>query len=224
MRELLGSWCNPSAGDELARAPDHVKRNLDRAASAPAAFLPRGSGQGWEEVLSSIVVDGPTLTAAAEALLVPDFNIPANYMTVGRTIKYTTMFRWSTAITTPGTLTLRERWGGLAGVSMVASGAFAPDPTAAATNLTCFAEFWTVQRTVGTSGTSMTIGRVTWNDYDDATVATIVGNLNMEMMPTSAPAVATVDTTVVKALSLTAQPSVATGSVTAHIAILESMN
>jgi hypothetical protein len=139
-------------------------------------------------------------------------------------LKYTIMGRQSTVITTPGTITHRLRWGGVGGVAMAASGAFAPDPTAAATNLTWMVEYWVQQRTVGATGTSLTIGRVEWSDYDDATVATIVGNLNMRMIPTSAPAVATVDTTIDKLLSATYQSSVTTASVQAHMALLEACN
>ena len=220
---VLRAWTD--AGDEgwFDKLPDSVKRNLDQAADL-GAFAPRASGLGWEEVIYTPNADGAAITAAAETILVPDFSIPASYMTVGKILKYTLMGRQSTAITTPGTITHRLRWGGVAGVAMAASGAFAPDPTAAATNLTWMVEYWVQQRTVGATGTSLTIGRVEWSDYDDATVATIVGNLNMRMIPTSAPAVATVDTTIDKLLSATYQSSVATASVQAHMAILEACN
>lgn len=219
---VLRTW-----GEGHDRLPDHIRRNLDRGAELAGPFEPRGSGQGWEELLYRPLADGATVTAGAEAVMIPDFNLPANYMSVGRTLKYTLFFRLSSAITTPGTFTLRLRWGGLAGVLMAGSGAFAPDPTAAATTLANMIEFWVVQRTDGATGTSMTIGRVTWNDFDDASATTLAGNLNMMMVAgnsTSIPVVATVDTTVVKALSATYQASLATASMTTHIALLESLN
>jgi hypothetical protein len=220
---LLRSWSDVGDQGWLDRLPDSVKRNLERA-EEEGPFGRRASGLGWEEVIYTPNADGTAITASAETILVPDFSIPASYMTVGKILKYTIMGRQSTAITTPGTITHRLRWGGVGGVAMAASGAFAPDPTAAATNLTWMVEYWVQQRTVGATGTSLTIGRVEWSDYDDATVATIVGNLNMRMIPTSAPAVATVDTTIDKLLSATYQSSVTTASVQAHMALLEACN
>lgn len=206
------------------RLPDHIKRNLDSAAIESGPFERRGSGLGWEEVIYNPNASGTAITASTETILVPDFSIPASYMSVGKTLKYTLMGQQSTAITTPGTITLRLRWGGVAGVLMAASGAFAPDPTAAATNLTWMVEWWAQQRTVGTAGTSLSFGRIEWSDYDDATATTIVGNLNMRMAPTSAPATATVDTTIDRLLSATYQSSVTTASSQALFAILEAIN
>ena len=185
---------------------------------------PVASLQSWRETLYTTVADGGTVTAAAETIMVPDFSLPANYMYVGRTLKYSIFYRQSTAITTPGTITLRLRWGGVGGVSMGASGAFAPDPTAASTTIASMVEWWTVCRSVGTSGTSFTMGRADWNDIDDATVTTIQGNLNMIPLPTGTPGTATIDTTTAKALSPTYQESAATASMTAHMAILESLS
>lgn len=218
---VLQAWVNPLIEDILV--PAHIRENLDKAASNGGPFGPRGSGMSWEEVIYNPNADGTAITSSSETILVPDVNIPAGYMEVGRCLKYTIMGRQSTAITTPGTITFRLRWGGVGGVSMAASGAFAPDVTAAATNLTWMIEWWVIQRSVGTSGTSMTIGRVEWSDYNDVDVATLVTNLNMRMAPTSAPAVATVDTTIDKLLSPTYQSSVTTASCQAHFALLEAL-
>ena len=218
---VLRTWTDAEDPEWFDRLPDHVKYNLEKPYSP---FSPRASGLGWEEVIYTPNADGTAITAAAETILVPDFSIPASYLTVGKVLKYTLMGRQSTAITTPGTITLRLRWGGVAGVSLAASGAFAPDPTAAATNLTWMVEWWVQCRTVGATGTAMCFGRVEWSDYDDASATTIVGNLNMRMAPTSAPAVATIDTTIDKLLSATYTSSVATASAQAHFAILEACN
>jgi hypothetical protein len=209
---------------ELYRAPGQVQANLARA-QREAPFEPRASMQAWEETLYAPLADGAAVTAAAEATMVPIFTLPANYLYPGRLMKWTVMGRQSTAITTPGTITLRLAYSatGLGAVVVAASGAFAPDPTAAATNLTFMVEWWGLCRAVGTSGSMMGWGRIEWSDYDDATVATIVGNLNMRMAPASAPAVATIDTTVARALNPTYQPSVATASMTAHAAFLEAL-
>lgn len=222
---ILRCWTDAEDPDWFDRLPDHVKYNLDRAHDEAGPFEPRGSGLGWEEVIYTPNADGTAITAAAETILLPDFSVPASYLTVGKVLKYTIMGRQSTAITTPGTITLRLRWGGVAGVVVVASGAFAPDPTAAATSLTWMVEWWMQCRAVGATGSAMGFGRVEWSDYDDATTTTIVGNLNMRMAPTSAPAVATIDTvTADKLLSATYQSSVATASAQTHFAILEACN
>ena len=65
------------------------------------------SMQSWEETIYTMLADGPTLTAAAEALLVPDVSIPAAYMYPGRILRATLFGKASNVITTPGTLTLR---------------------------------------------------------------------------------------------------------------------
>jgi hypothetical protein len=109
---------------------------------------------------------------------------------------------------------------------MATSGAFAPDPTAASTNASGTVEFFTVCYTLGATGTTKTMGRLFMTDYDDASATTIVGNLNMTLIPVSAPATATTDTTADLTLLPTAQASVATAgtNLTTHIAIMESMN
>ena len=64
-------------------------------------------------------------------------------------------------------------------------------------------------------------------DFDDASATTVIGNLNMSVIPVSAPAaVGSLDTTTAKALSPTFNSSVATSGTqcTNHIALLESLN
>jgi hypothetical protein len=213
---------NVDAGDAIFdRLPAHIRKNMGRP-SGP--FEPRASGLGWEEMIYNPNASGTAITAAAETILVPDFSIPASYMSVGKTLKYTIMGQQSTAITTPGTITFRMRWGGVGGVSLAATGAFAPDPTAAATNLTWMIEWFMQCRAVGATGSILAWARVEWSDYDDASATTLQGNLNMRMAPVSAPAPVTVDTTIDKLLSPTYQSSVTTGSVQALAAFLEAVN
>ena len=222
----------------LAHAPERVKRSLDRAGELAAAkrsidsggliggdFEPRASVQGWEETIYSPLGDGTAVTAAAEATMVPILQFPPNYFYPGRLVKWTVMGRQSTVITTPGTITLRLAYSatGLGAVVVAASGAFAPDPTAAATNLTFMVEWWALCRSSGTAGSMLGWGRVEWSDYDDATVATLKANLDMRMAPVSAPAGVAVDTTVERSLNPTYQSSVATASMTAHAAICEAL-
>jgi len=200
---------------------DAIERNLALAAERRGFIASR---QGWRETLKVDVSDGAAITAAAEAIMTPDYTIPAGVCSAGSVFQYTLMGRLSSAITTPGTFTFSLRWGGVAGTLIASSGAFAPDPTAAATNLTVSVDWFVICRTPGSAGTGIGFGRIWWNDFDDATATTIIGNLNMMMAPTSAPATFTMDTTTGKALSPTYTPSLGTASYTNHFAMLESVN
>jgi hypothetical protein len=206
------------------KIPDHVKRSLDKAGEVAGPFEPRASGLGWEEVIYTPNSDGTAVTAAANTIILPDFSIPASYLTVGKILKYTIMGRQSSAVTTPGTFTHILKWGGVGGVALCTSGAFAPDTVSVATNLTWMIEYWMQCRTVGATGTAMAFGRVEWSDYNFATVTTIGANLNMRMAPTATPAVATIDTTIDKLLSATYTPSLGTASLQTHVGILEACN
>lgn len=228
----------PSGIDRLTRyLEDPTLSSDDRAALLRIAenlskphdsFGPRGSNQGWEECIYRIAADGAqVLNTVTETIMVPDFTLPANYLTVGKTLKYTIYFDVSTVITTPGTITLALRWGGVAGVVLCTSGAFAPDPTGASTTVSGMVEFLCTGRSEGTAGTAFAMGNMILNDFDDASATTIVGNLAMVMIPASAPAVSgAIDTTIAKALSPTVKFSVATATTQfkAHLATLEALN
>jgi hypothetical protein len=206
--------------------PDHIRRNLERAGELAGSGEPRGSMQTWEETLYNVLADGTAVTASGtETIMLPIFTLPAGYFYPGRLVKWTVLGRQSTAITTPGTITLKLSYSatGVGAVTVASSGAFAPDPTAAATNLTFMVEFWMLCRSSGTAGTALGWGRVEWSDYDDASAATVVGNLNMRMIPTSAPATVAIDTTVARAVSPTYTSSVGTASMTAHAGFLEAV-
>lgn len=204
----------------LLRIAENLSKDYD-------PFGPRGSNQGWEECIYRVSADGAQVSATVtETIMVPDITLNANYLTVGKTLKYTVYFDWSTVITTPGTMTLRLRWGGVAGVILAASGAFAPDPTAASTTVSGMVEFLLTGRAEGTSGSAFCMGNMLLSDFDDATTTSIIGNLNMVLIPPSAPAAVTIDTTIAKALSPTVQFSVATAGTQfrAHLATLEALN
>lgn len=225
-RGSLFSWQSPEVDVErqLYRAPKHIKDGLDRAAYQ-GRFGPSNSMQAWMEVLYVPLADGAAVTAAAEATMFPIFTLPANYLYPGRLMYWVVMGRLSTAITTPGTITMRLVYSatGLGAVVVAASGAFAPDPTAAASNLTFMVEWWSVCRSVGTAGTAMGWGKMEWHDYDNATIDTLIANMAMDMAPTSAPATAAIDTTVARALNPSYQPSASTASMTAHAGYLAAL-
>lgn len=192
---------------------------------------PRATGYTYREMLTPervVCADGAQiLNSTTEAIMCPDFTFAGDALKRGSVLKYTLIFDWSTVITTPGTLILALRWGGVGGTALCTSGAFAPDPTAAGTTLTSCVEYYVIVRTDGTAAIFFAAGKWVPNDFDDASATTIIGNLNMQMIPASAPAqVGSLDTTTSKALSPTAKFSVATATtqLTNHIAILESLS
>lgn len=213
-------WLDLSARDAEMR-----RRN---ALGGGSLELPaRGSMQAWRETLYCTVADGTAVTTPASiTILVPDFTLPASYMYVGRCLEYTLYGRLSTVITTPGTWTHILKWGGSGGVTLASSGAWAPDPTASATNLAWWIKYMVVCRSVGTTGTAFTMGHGWHNDVDDgaAAVANLTAALNNQMLafPDAAAAVS-IDTTIAKAISPTITPSVTSGSMTCNLAILEAL-
>lgn len=226
--EILHTYSDDYVAE--AMIPEHVQRLLDRA-EREGWGGPIASDTAWEDIITPkarIGRDGAqVLNTVTETIMTPDYLIPADTMESGDLFKWTLLFDHSTVITTPGTITFRLRFGGVAGTLLATSGAFAPDPTAASTTLSGMLEWWTAVRGLpGTAGPSFSMGRVTWNDFDDASATTLKGNLDMQMAPTSAPAAVNIDSTADKALTPTVQFSVATATtqLTTHIAYLESLN
>jgi hypothetical protein len=217
---------------EGGRLPDYIRLHLRRASDEEWARQPKGSSVGWRDVLTPrriLQADGAqVVSTTSETIMCPDVTLAADYMEVGDAFKYTLLFSWSSVITTPGTFTFRLRWGGVGGTALATSGAFAPDPTAASTSVTGMVEYYLVVRSIGSAGSMFAIGRL-WpgGDFDDASATTLKGNLDMVMVPSSAPAaVGSLNTTTAQALSPTVQFTVSgsTTNLTTHIAILESLN
>lgn len=191
------------------------------------------SGVQWRDVLTPmdmLIADGSVISnpGATQTPFFPrNFSFAAGSLGIGDAFKYTLAGR----ITTLGaaeTVTMRLLYGTVASsVTLVSSGAFVPDPTAAGTNISYWIEYVFVVRSIGTAGTVMCMGKMNLQDYDDTSAALLVANLNMTVLPVSAPAVATIDTvTAAKELNPTIQfgTGTATSGLTNHIAILESLN
>lgn len=176
------------------------------------------------------VVDGTQiLNTTTETILFPDYQFSASdpLIQVGSYLVVEVDFDVSFVITTPGTLTMRIRWGGVGGVVLAATGAYAPDPTAALANRSGTLRAKIVTRSLGAAGSMFCMGQWQMNDFDDASATTLQGNLNMGSFCSAGantPAAVAVDTTTAKALSVTAQFSVATATtqITGHNRIIES--
>jgi len=178
------------------------------------------SKQSWEELLLSPVIDATVISnTVTETIMVPDTTIPANYFSAGRTLRVTLIGKMSNVVTTPGTLTLRARWGGVAGTVLVASAALALN-TAAQTNSTIKIEFLVTCRVEANPGTLLATGSACLG-----LSASVQGRV--DMIPASAPAaVGSLDLVSAVALSFTAQFSVNTNPTNLQIMEmkLESLN
>jgi hypothetical protein len=211
--------------------PAHIQERLDKAAERPGKNSLIASGVTWRDTLTPrrvIAADGTqVLNTVTETIMCPDYSFAADSLEVGDTFKYTLLGDMSTVITTPGTVTFKLRWGGVSGTTLATSGAFAPDTAAASTTVSYCVEWYVVCRSVGATGSLFAMAKIMWNDFDKTSATTIVGNLNMNLAPVSAPAAVTVNTVASSnALSPTVTFSVATATtqLTNHIAILESLN
>lgn len=193
------------------------------------AAMSGGGAQGWEELIDTLTADGTQISnSTSEALLCPDFNIPAYYMAPGRVLRLYIAGVMSNVVTTPGTFTLRLRWGGLAsGIVLLASAAQGLDTTAR-TNALWSADMMVVCRTAGATGTFMSSGTLRQINLLSSTAANLLpAMLGSAGTPlASGNAAVTVDTTAAKLLSVTGQFSVATSptNCTAQIRTIEVLN
>jgi hypothetical protein len=183
----------------------------------------------YVETLDSLIADGTQISnSTTETIVCPDFSIPAFYMVPQKTIQIIAFGVASNVVTTPGTLTIRVRWGGVGGTLLLASSAIGLDTTAHTggmwyldASITC--------RTAGATGTFMSGGRLDFYDVLSSTAANLLPSL---LCSTGTPggananAAVTVDTTTAKLLSVTAQFSVATNptNLTCQQRIIKAIN
>lgn len=168
--------------------------------------------------VSPLVVDigdgTQILNSSAEALICPDFQFAAGdaRLYAGAQFNIKCYFEVSNVVTTPGTLTMRVRWGGLAGTILCTSAAIALSAVAR-TSFTGSLDVDLVWRTTGPAATAFAMGEVHLNDVPVAADSAPQGIYTMTSAGANIPAVVTaLDTTTAKLLSVTAQFSVATAT------------
>jgi len=193
----------------------------------PGPDLKGGGSQSWVEPLEATIADGAQISnSTTETIVVPDFNIPAFYFAAGRTFRIWAFGVMSNVITTPGTLTLRIRIGGVAGTVLLASAAQGLDTTARTNSL------WAMQahitcRSSGAAGTFLS-GGIMWCNVLSSTAANLLPALlgSAGAPLASGSAAVTVDTTAAKLLSITAQFSVNTSptNLTCQQRVIEVLN
>jgi len=174
---------------------------------------------------SPLVVDiadgAQILNTVTETIICPDFTFAAgdNRIYQGAAFNLRAWFDVSNVVTTPGTLTLRLRWGGVAGTVLASTGAVTLSSTARS-NYAGSIDLDLIVRSIGSAGSMFAMGRCFLNDVPIAADSAPQGIYTMGSAGANVPAVvASLDTTTAKALSLTGQFSVATATtqLTCHI-------
>lgn len=187
------------------------------------------SRQFWSETIAWATADGTAVgNSTTEAILFPNITVPANFLQDGRVLRLTIYGRWSNVVTSVPTLTLRLRWGGVAGTILAQTPAITT-PAAATTNAPFKMEIIVQVRVNGSSGSLFAMGEAVLTPGAAPTFGTVANyglTALMSSTGTTAPAAATVDLTADTALSVTAQWSAANASNTAtgHIYTLEALN
>lgn len=183
------------------------------------------SMQSWQETLISATADGPTLTAAAAASVIPvatKITLPPNWWYVGRMLKLTAQGRISCVVTTPGTGRFDVRIGAVIAYD---SAAFNLN-VVAKTNVPFWLEIILTCRAVGnlTVTTLMGQGQIQSEALVGAPVNTAGGNGSL-LIPVGAPVVGTgFDNTVASTVDMFWTQTVATGSITIHQYKVEALN
>lgn len=184
------------------------------------------SKQYWIETLVWVTSDGTAVANTTdEAIAIPNVTVPANYMQDGRLLRMMAFGRYGTTGTP--TITIKIRWGGVAGTIIAQTGA-----------ITCGSGITTGQwslialiqtRSNGATGTLFVQGELTLHEDAVATAGTVTNYGCVQPLGSAgvqAPAAVTVDLTADTALSLTADWSAASSSNTwtTHIYAVESLN
>lgn len=236
-QNIDAGWSQPrytGIDADFSRLPQSVLGNLEKAKRADFSKSSpfKAAGQGWE-TLEGVITADTSLTAAAEAIMVPDIllAIPRpGQKSPGITYKYTLLGSLSMAVTTPGNLIMRMRWGGVAGVLLATSATIAPTGTQVITTASFTLEYWVTIRTepTPTTATAWCQGRFECPGTLETTPASttiMVTYLKATQIPPTAAAVSpSIDVSVAKALSPTYQPSLGTATLATHIALVESLN
>jgi hypothetical protein len=181
----------------------------------PAVGGGAGYGSTFLQMLEPFqVADAVTLSASVtETVISSDslFTLSPNFFAApGKQVWFRCMGKVSNVVTTPGTITFRLRYGGIAGTILANSGAIAFNSVAATDNM-WYVETWLEALATGPSATALTL--LTYGECWLANTAGAAADIRNSSMPPGGTAlanVASLDGTTGKALSLTAQFSVST--------------
>jgi len=184
--------------------------------------------QTWEECLTTSIVDGTANTTGTAASCIPPNNVialPSSYFQIGKVIRVTAYGRISCVVTTPGTARFQIRSGPTSGVSIFDTGAINLN-IVAKTNVPWLLQAILTCRTIG-NGTNCTFMGCAQFESEAivGSPAAAAGGNSVLVTPVGAPAVGSgIDSTVVNQLDLWFTQTVATGSMTCHLYVVESLN
>lgn len=210
--------------------PDHILEMLAKSRGEIGPFAgmrPPMADHSNYEVLRYWITADTSLTAAAEAIMVPAFNFGPSELNVGSCIKLTLLGSHSINAT-PGTFIYRMRWGGVAGALQATGPTITPGNSATVTTQSWLLEYWMTVRSMGATGTIWCQGRLEDAGFllAASTGTQIVTYLTSQMhIPSQAAAIgASTDLTVAAGPSPTYQPSASTATLATHLCFLECMN
>lgn len=182
--------------------------------------------QGWIQTLVSAQVDGSALTAASAASCIPThakITLPNNYFLIGSAIRIKASGRISCVVTTPGTARYDVRLGG----TVVFDSQAISLNTTAKTNVGWWLEILLTCRAIGSGTSANLMGQGIWQSEAviGSPVVTAGGNGSVMIPYNAAPAVGGgFDSTAANTLDLFFTQTVATGSMTLHQYVVESLN
>ena len=241
-RHILSDWLQEEEapfvdmyryGELLKVLPDHIVRNLERARLSRDGRLPMlKAGLGYEELLTSVIVDGTAIASSStEAFLFPANLLPANYLQPGgipgRTLRAQARGR-GTTLTTSATMIFKF---GAALTNVIPTTTWAVSGAIIADAAAQTATQWEVEvgatvRSVGSAGTVFAQGDAdtAWQRFTSAAATDKQLNF-MGSAGAATPSTATVDMTVPQYVSLTGKWSLSTAySITGHRYMLEALN
>lgn len=179
---------------------------------------------------SPLVIDVATATTHAdsttETIICPDYTFSANDSRLyqGAAFNIRCWFAVSNVVTTPGTITLAIRWGGVSGTVLATTSAITMSSTAR-TSYAGSLDADIVVRSIGSAGSMFCMGRAFLNNVPVAADSAPQSIYTLGSAGANVPAVvSSLDTTTSKALSVTADFSVSTAgtNITNYIRILSS--
>jgi hypothetical protein len=181
--------------------------------------------QTWHQNLINSKIDGATLTAAAAASCIPaaaKITLPNNFFEIGTQLRITATGRISSVITTPGTARYDIRLGGTVVLDSLANQL---DTVAAHTNVGWRLDVLLTCRAEGAAANLMGHGMWTCEDILGVPATAPKGVLTASLPWNAAPAVGgNFDSTTALALDMFFTQTVATGSMTVHQYLVESLN
>lgn len=185
------------------------------------------SSQGFAETIVCGSTDGPTLTAAAAASCIPTaskLTLPSLYWSIGKAWRLRMAGRISCAVTTPGTARFDLRLGGTVCFDTNAM----PLNIVAKTNVPWTLDVILTCRAVGASTSTTLMGQGVWlseASINTAAAATGPGPGGQIVPYNAAPAVGGgFDNTAQNTVDVFFTQTVATGSLTVHTHLIESLN